>query len=177
MSHDSLTQFKSQGLIFLVFLCSSKISIVFCCILNNFVPVIMWFQWLIFGKVNHINHVGCHHLFIISILRWKLPGAWQPSPPLCETKWTIIVGKWRTNGEWVDISYQGTLFNCEDFVCKHVLFCNYWSWNWHIYIYIYYFYYWYSALGPVWAETIYIYIYMYVQGAAVCTPTFLKVND
>jgi len=29
--------------------------------------------------------------------------------------------------QWVDISYPGTLFNCEDFVWVHILFCYYWS--------------------------------------------------
>ena len=145
----------------MVFLSSSKISIVFCCILNNIVPVIVWFQCLISGKVNHINHIGCQHFFIISFLRGRLPGAWQPSPPLGETKWTIIVGKWRMNGEWVDISYRGTLFNCENFVCKHVLFCNYWSWNWHTYIYIYI----YIIIGiqPLGRSGQKPYMYMYIE--------------
>jgi len=48
-------------------------------------------------------------------------------------KWTIIVGKWHMRKQWVEVSYPRTLFNSEDFMWIHVLFCCYWSWNWLIF--------------------------------------------
>lgn len=41
-------------------------------------------------------------------------------------KWTIIVG-WHMKEQRVDVSYPGTLFNSEDIVRIHVLFCHYWK--------------------------------------------------